>query len=70
LLSDLGADKPSIADLSAYQEVIQLRFMGYSLSRFPNIERWIALMENIPEITDENRTFEKIVKAFRSKTSR
>jgi glutathione S-transferase len=45
-----GMTLPSIADLSAFCEIIQLQIIQYDFSPYPKISAWIQKMISIPEI--------------------
>lgn len=51
-MANADSDKPSIADLSAYEELIQLRFLDYDFGPYNNVRDWIARMESIPEVAE------------------
>lgn len=60
-------EAPSIADLSAYQEIIQMRMMEYDFSAYPLIQKWFKRMETIPEVAEENIIFNKFLQSFAKK---
>jgi glutathione S-transferase len=63
----VASDKPTIADLSAYEELIQLRFTDFDYSKYENVMAWVKRMEQIPEVAEENKLFDKFLNAFKSK---
>lgn len=61
------SDKPTIADLSAYEELIQLNFTDFNYSKYEKVMAWVKRMEQIPEVAEENVVFNKFLNTFKGK---
>ncbi|CAG9313795.1 unnamed protein product [Blepharisma stoltei] len=57
-----GTENMSIADISCFCEIVQLRFIGEDLSIYPHIIRWKKSIWALPEIQNSHQTFLKIMK--------
>jgi glutathione S-transferase len=64
---NLDSDLPSIADLSAYEELIQLRFLDYDITKYTKVQDWVNRMEKIPEVAQENNIFNKYLNGYKAK---
>ena len=53
--------------MSAYEELIQLRFLDYDFSKYAKVQDWVARMESIPEVGKENIIFNKFLSAFKAR---
>ncbi|NP_001040130.1 glutathione S-transferase 1, isoform C-like [Bombyx mori] len=61
----VAADHPTIADTSIYASMSSILAVGWDISSFPNIQRWIKdclLLPGAPENEDGARTFGDAVK--------
>lgn len=54
----------TIADLSAFCEIIQVLLTGYDLSKHPNLSRWLRLMMEDPEVKISHVPLFKVIKKF------
>ena len=55
-----GLPAPSIADLSAFCEIIQLELINFDFTPHKKIHLWMNKMFSIPEIQETHKIFYKI----------
>lgn len=56
-----GTPFVTIADLSAYSEIIALKWTKFDFSKYPSLEKWLQEMGNSKPIQESHRVFEKFL---------
>ena len=54
-------DLPSIADISCYCEIISLKWVHYDYSKYPNLQKWMAEIGEIPEVKEVHLVYFKLI---------
>ena len=54
-------EHPSIADLSCYAELVQLRMIQFDFNRYPNISSWMQRIESYEGVKKAHRVFNKLL---------
>ncbi|CAD8119561.1 unnamed protein product [Paramecium sonneborni] len=57
----------SLADISAYCEIMQLHMVNWDFSKYPNILNWMQRVTQIKEVNEGHEVLQKIVQKIRSK---
>ena len=57
----IAGDDISIADLTAYCELIGLKMINFDFSAYPNIKKWMENLDKFPELAQANEGFYKIL---------
>lgn len=61
-------DEVTIADLSACQELVQLRASSYDYGKYPNLEGWLKrLVDDDPQMTKLSKPLDIIFSKIRAK---
>lgn len=58
-------EKPTIADLVALPEIIQLTPAGYDMSKYPRVQEWIKRMTEIDAVSKTNEEFLQFMKTLK-----
>jgi glutathione S-transferase len=58
----------SFADVSAYCEIVQLKFMDYDFKQYENLAKWLARVGAVPEVRQGHEKFDKLAAAFVAKS--
>lgn len=57
-----GFNNPTLADLSAYCEIIGMRLVNYDFSKYPKLDSWLKRMEQIEGLKEAHVKYNKVVK--------
>ncbi|KAL4456531.1 hypothetical protein ABPG74_000638 [Tetrahymena malaccensis] len=55
-----GFQKPTIADISCYQELTELKLINFDFKKYPNLDAFMNQMSIIPEIKEVDKDFSDI----------
>jgi glutathione S-transferase len=56
----IAQDQISIADLSAYEEILSLTLIDYDFSKHKNVVKWLDTITKLPESVELHKPFNKV----------